>query len=258
MDVPSLFSLEGKVAVVIGGTGVLGGAFCRGLAGAGAAVAVLGRSAQKGAALAAALRAEGHRAMHVAVDARSKDQLQGAAGAIAAEFGGVDILVNAPGVNAATPFFELQEEEWQRILDSNLKSVMLACQVFAAAMTAQGRRGSIINISSVSSEIPLSKVVTYSVSKAGVNSLTRWLARELAPAGIRVNALAPGFFPAEQNRKLLSAERVEAILRHTPIGRLGEPEELIGTLVWLASERASGFVTGALIYVDGGFTATTI
>jgi NAD(P)-dependent dehydrogenase (short-subunit alcohol dehydrogenase family) len=135
---------------------------------------------------------------------------------------------------------------------------MLACQVFARRMVDRGRGGCIINISSDSSEIPLSKVLTYGVSKAGVNNLTRYLARELAPYRIRVNALLPGFFPAEQNRRILAPERVEAILRHTPLGRLGEPEELVGAIVWLASERAAGFVTGALICVDGGFSAMTI
>ena len=125
-------------------------------------------------------------------------------------------------------------------------------------MVERGQGGTIINISSTSSEIPLSRVLTYSVSKAGVNILTRYLARELAPHGIRVNAIVPGFFPAEQNRRLLSEDRVRAILGHTPAARLGEPDELVGTAVWLASERASGFVTGTLIPVDGGFAAMTI
>jgi NAD(P)-dependent dehydrogenase (short-subunit alcohol dehydrogenase family) len=125
-------------------------------------------------------------------------------------------------------------------------------------MVDRGQGGSIINFSSTSSEVPLSRVLTYSVSKAGVNILTRYLARELAPHGIRVNAIVPGFFPAEQNRKLLDESRIESILRHTPAARLGEPDELVGTMIWLASERASGFVTGALIRVDGGFGAMTI
>ncbi len=128
---------------------------------------------------------------------------------------------------------------------------MLTCQVFGQGMIARDRGGCVVNVSSDSSEIPLSKVLTYGVSKAGVNNLTRYLARELAPYRIRVNALVPGFFPAEQNRRILAPERVQAILQHTPMGRLGEPEELVGALVWLASERAAGFVTGALICVDG-------
>src|SRR5690606_13558610 len=143
-------------------------------------------------------------------------------------------------------------------MDANLKSMLLACQVFGRHMIDRGRGGSIINISSVSSGPPLSRVLTYSVSKAGVNNLTQWLARELAPHNIRVNAIIPGFFPAEQNRRILSKERIDAILGHTPMGRLGEPEELAGTVIWLASEKAAGFVTGALIRVDGGFGAMTI
>ena len=125
-------------------------------------------------------------------------------------------------------------------------------------MADRGHGGTIINFSSASSEIPLSRVLTYSVSKAGLNNLTLYLARELAPHRIRVNAIVPGFFPAEQNRRLLDESRIGAILRHTPAGRRGEPDELVGTVVWLASERASGFVTGALIRVDGGFGAMTI
>ena len=121
-----------------------------------------------------------------------------------------------------------------------------------------GRGGSIINISSASSGPPLSRVATYSIAKAGVNNLTQYLAAELAPRGVRVNAIAPGFFPAEQNRALLSEERVRSILAHTPAGRLGEPDELVGAAVWLASARASGFVTGAIVRVDGGFSAMTI
>jgi NAD(P)-dependent dehydrogenase (short-subunit alcohol dehydrogenase family) len=125
-------------------------------------------------------------------------------------------------------------------------------------MIEQGQGGSIVNISSASSGPPLSKVFTYSVSKAGVNNLTQWLAREWAPHRVRVNAIAPGFFPAEQNRKILTQERVESIMRHTPMNRFGEAEELVGAVIWLSSEKASSFVTGAIIRVDGGYTAMTI
>jgi NAD(P)-dependent dehydrogenase (short-subunit alcohol dehydrogenase family) len=177
---------------------------------------------------------------------------------VEARLGPADILVNAAGINSSTPFFEIDLEEWHRILDTNLSSVFIACQVFGRAMADRGEGGTIINFSSASSEIPLSRVPIYSVSKAGVNNLTRYLARELAPHRIRVNAILPGFFPAEQNRALLDESRVESILRHTPAARLGRPDELVGTMLWLASERASGFVTGALIRVDGGFSAMTI
>jgi NAD(P)-dependent dehydrogenase (short-subunit alcohol dehydrogenase family) len=253
-----LFDLGGKVAAVIGGTGVLGGSLCRGFAAAGAGVAILGRSRERADELAAAMTAQGLAAVAVYCDATDKASLEAAHKEVESRLGPVDILLNAPGVNSSTPFFEIDLEEWQRILNTNLTSYFLACQVFGKAMVDRGQGGSIINISSASSEIPLSRVLTYSVSKAGVNILTRYLARELAPDRIRVNAIIPGFFPAEQNRRILDASRMEAILRHTPAGRLGEPEELIGAAIWLASDRASGFVTGSLVTVDGGFTATTI
>lgn len=170
----------------------------------------------------------------------------------------MSVLVNAAGINSSTPFFEISLDEWHRILDANLTAVFLACQVFSRLMVANGNGGSIINISSASSGPPLSKVLAYSVAKAGLNNLTQYLARELAPQGIRVNAIAPGFFPAEQNRRLLTDERVAAILEHTPAGRLGEPDELIGAALFLASKQASSYVTGAILRVDGGFSAMTI
>jgi NAD(P)-dependent dehydrogenase (short-subunit alcohol dehydrogenase family) len=253
-----LFDLTGNVAAVIGGTGVLGGALCHGLGRAGAAIAVMGRSAERGQARVAALQAEGIRASFVVVDATDPDSLENARQAAEANLGQVAVLINAPGVNSSTPFLEIGLGEWHRIIDTNLTSVFLACQVFGRSMIANGNGGSIINLSSASSGPPLSRVLAYSVSKAGLNNLTQYLARELAPHRIRVNALMPGFFPAEQNRRLLSEERVRAILGHTPAGRLGEPNELIGAAVWLASERASGFVTGAIVPVDGGFSAMTI
>ena len=253
-----LFDLSGSVAAVIGGTGVLGGAICHGLGRAGASIAVLGRSRERGEARVAALAEEHVRAACVEVDATSAESLEAARVAAEKALGGINVLVNAPGVNSSTPFLEITLEEWHRMIDANLTSVFLACQVFSRAMIAGGNGGSIINISSASSGPPLSRVLAYSVAKAGLNNLTQYLARELAPHRIRVNAVAPGFFPAEQNRALLSEERVRSILGHTPAGRLGEPDELLGAMVWLASERASGFVTGAIIRVDGGFTAMTI
>lgn len=253
-----LFDLSSRVAAVIGGTGVLGGAICHGLADAGAAVAVVGRSAERGATRVAALEATGATAMAVSVDATDPVALAASLSDIERHLGPVDILVNAPGVNSATPFFEIDLDEWHALLDSNLTAVFIACQVFGRAMVEGGRGGSIINISSASSGPPLSRVLTYSVAKAGLNNLTQYLAGELAPHRIRVNAIAPGFFPAEQNRRLLSEDRRRAIVGHTPAGRLGEPEELVGAVVWLASERASSFVTGAIVRVDGGFSAMTI
>ena len=253
-----VFDLGGRVAAVVGGTGVLGGAICHGLGEAGAAVAVLGRSEERAATRGAALEAAGIRAIAVAVDATQPATVEAACREVEDRLGPVDILVNAPGVNSATPFFEIGIDEWHRLLDANLTAVFVACQVFGRAMVDHGHGGSIINISSASSGPPLSRVLTYSVAKAGLNNLTQYLARELAPHRIRVNAIAPGFFPAEQNRTLLSEDRLRAIINHTPAARLGEPRELVGTTVWLASEAASGFVTGAIVRVDGGFSAMTI
>jgi NAD(P)-dependent dehydrogenase (short-subunit alcohol dehydrogenase family) len=252
------FDLTGCVAAVIGGTGVLGGAIAHGLADAGASVGVVGRSAERGRERVAALEQSGAKAMFVSADATDPDVLTAAAAEIEQRLGAVDILVNAPGVNSSTPFLDISLEEWHRLLDANLTSVFVACQVFSRAMIEAGRGGSIINISSASSGPPLSRVLTYSVAKAGLNNLTQYLAAELAPHRIRVNAIAPGFFPAEQNRRLLSPDRRKAIVGHTPAARLGEPDELVGAIVWLASERASSFVTGAIVRVDGGFTAKTI
>jgi NAD(P)-dependent dehydrogenase (short-subunit alcohol dehydrogenase family) len=197
-------------------------------------------------------------ALGLQVDATSRDDLEGALDQVVGEWGRVDVLLNAPGINSATPFFDITDQEWQKILDVNLRSMFTACQVFGRRMIDQGDGGSVINISSASSGPPLSKVFTYSITKAGVNNLTQFLAREWATHGVRVNAIAPGFFPAEQNRKVLTEDRIESIMRHTPMDRFGEPEELAGAVVWLASERASSFVTGAIVRVDGGFTAMTI
>jgi len=256
--VEELFGLKGKAAVVIGGGGVLGSKMGEGLARAGADLAVLDLSMEHARRQAAALAAHGVKTLALPVDATCQQDLQEAADAILARLGRVDILVNAPGINSATPFFEITAEEYERIMRVNLESIFFACQLFGKIMVAQGQGGSIINISSASSGPPLSKIFAYSVSKAALNNLTQFLAREWAPHRVRVNALAPGFFPAQQNRKILTRERTEDIFRHTPMGRFGDSEELVGAVIWLASERAASFVTGAIIRVDGGFSAMTI
>ncbi len=253
-----LLSLEGKSAVVIGGGGVLAGAMAEGLAEAGAAVAVFDFHRDNGEARAASIRGKGGRALAIHGDAANRADLERGLQAAVDAFSGVDILINAAGVNSGTPFFEIAESEWQKIIDINLKSVFLACQVFGRAMVESGRGGSVINISSVSSGPPLSRVFTYSVTKAGVNQITQFLAREWAPFKVRVNAIRPGFFPAEQNRALLTAERTAQIMGHSPMRRFGEAEELVGATLFLASERASSFVTGSILTVDGGFMSTTI
>ena len=253
-----LFSLKGKAAVVIGGGGVLAGRMSEGLAAAGADIAVVDIHMENARKRADSLKAHAVKAVAVSADASRKEDLEKAEVEITRALGRIDILINAPGINSSTPFFDIAEGEWEKILNVNLKSMFFACQVFGKGMVDSGRGGSIINISSASSGPPLSKVFTYSISKAGVNSLTQFLAREWAPHRVRVNALAPGFIPAEQNRKILTRERTEDILRHTPMGRFGEPDELIGAVIWLASEKASSFVTGSVVRVDGGFTAMTI
>ena len=258
MSEDALFSLAGQVAVVIGGGGVLAGAMATGLAQAGSDIAILDVLAEAAEARATAIAALGRQAMGIRCDAASKADLEKALDTVLHRFGHVDTLINAAGVNSATPFFEIGEQEWHRILDINLKSVFLACQVFGKAMVDAGRGGSIINISSVSSGPPLSKVFTYSVTKAGVNQITQFLGREFAPYNVRVNAIMPGFFPAEQNRKILTEERVASIMGHTPMKRFGESSELVGAAVYLASPRAASFVTGSIVRVDGGYTAMTI
>ena len=256
--VEQMFGLQGKVAVVIGGGGVLAGAMAKGLAQAGADVAILDLNPDSAQSMADTIKAEGVKSIAISVNATARQQLQDAEQQVTSELGKVDILINAPGINSSTPFFDILEDEYDKIMSVNLKSMFLASQVFGKAMIEAGKRGSIINISSASSGPPLSKVFTYSISKAGVNNLTQYLAREWANDGVRVNAIAPGFFPAEQNRKILTKERVADIMRHTPMQRFGESEELVGATVWLASENASSFVTGAIIRVDGGYTAMTI
>lgn len=251
-----LFDLHGRTALVIGGTGVLGSYIAKGLAEHGAKVAIAGRDQTKGAQVAKHLQDLGGEAQVFAVDVQNQSSIVNLVHDVAAWAGRIDVLVNCAGVNSKTPFFDIEEAEWDHIMATNAKAVFFACQAVGRHMVEHGG-GSIINISSVSSHPPLSGVFAYAASKAAVNNMTQYLARELAPH-VRVNAIIPGFFPAEQNRKILTKERIDNIIRHTPMGRLGEPEELQGIAVWLASERASSFVTGALIPVDGGFTAMTI
>ena len=253
-----LFNLSGKAAAVIGGGGVLAGEMALGLAKAGADIAILDFNLEAAKARAEQVKALGRKAVGIQVDATSKSGLQAALDQMLADLGSADILVNAAGINSGTPFLEISEDEWQQIIDVDLKSVFLACQVFGAHMVQPGKGGSIINISSVSSGPPLSKVFTYAVAKGGVNQITQFLGREWATQGVRVNAILPGFFPAEQNRKLLTDDRVSSIMKHTPMGRFGEASELIGATVFLASDKASSFVTGTILRVDGGYLAMTI
>ncbi len=254
----NLFDLTGKTAVILGGNSTLGSSMGEALSGHGANIAIVGRNEEKSEAVRALIAAQGGNVRTFQADTTSKVDLQRVLDEVLLWTGQVDILMNCPGKNSATPFFEITEEEWDAIMDVNLKGVMLACQVFGQQMVNHGQGGSIINISSVSSDPPLSRVFTYSASKAAINNLTLNLAREWGQNGVRVNAIIPGFFPAEQNRKILSAERIDSIMGHTPMNRFGDPKELQGAAVFLASEQASSFVTGALIRVDGGFGSMTI
>ncbi|MEM7698980.1 MAG: SDR family NAD(P)-dependent oxidoreductase [Verrucomicrobiota bacterium] len=251
--VDRLFSLENQTAVVIGGTGVLCGEMAQGLAEAGAEVVVVGRSAEKGAERVSAIEEAGGKARFEAADVASRESLED----LLARVGRVDILVNGAGINSPTPVLEIDDEEFYRILDINLGAVLRSCQVFGAQMLQQGG-GSIINLGSISGLGPLSRVFSYSASKAAVHNLSKNLAREWAEQGVRVNTLVPGFFPAEQNRKVLTEDRVASILGHTPANRFGEAHELIGATLLLASREAGSFITGIEMIVDGGFSAMSI
>jgi NAD(P)-dependent dehydrogenase (short-subunit alcohol dehydrogenase family) len=248
-----LFSLHSKVAVVIGGTGELCGAMAEGFAKAGAAVALVGRDAAKARKRLDQIAKAGGQAEFFSCDTTSKAGLQKLLADVLAKFSRVDILVNGAGVNSPTPFFDIAEEEFDKIITVNLKGLMLACQIFGRHMVERGS-GSIINVGSASGLLPLSRVFTYSASKAAVHNLSKNLAREWAAKGVRVNILVPGFFPAEQNRKVLTPERVATIMAKTPMKRFGEAHELVGAALLLASD-AGGFITGTELVVDGGFAA---
>lgn len=263
-----LFDLSGKTAVVIGATGALGSAIAAGFAGAGARVAVVGRNRERGETVAGRI---GGGAAFFAADAADRAGVEAMAAGVEAALGTVSILVNAAGgndpkvtVTAEHAVDSVAVEDWHASFDLNLVGgALVPCQVFGPRMIARGG-GSIINIASVSAHVPLSRVMAYSAAKAAVLNLTQFLAREWAGKGVRVNSITPGFFPADQNRALLfhedgsPTERTRAIWAHTPMGRFGEPGELAGAAVFLASDAAAGFVTGVDLRVDGGFLSQTI
>ena len=273
------FSLEGKVAVVTGATGVLGGAMARGLAAAGAKVAILGRREAKAREVADAIAAAGNNAMPLPADVLDEDSLRAARQKLLDNWGGVDILINAAGGNRPDAtvfgditFFNVPRIALEGVVGLNFTGTVLPIQIFGEPMAKQGK-GSIINISSMAAQKVLTRVMGYSAAKAAVDNLTRWLAVDLAEkhgAGLRVNAIAPGFFIGEQNRALLIkeepahgaqdslslTERGQQIVDHTPMGRFGEPDELVGAATWLASD-ASSFVTGIVLPIDGGFSAAS-
>ena len=270
--------LQNKVAVVTGGGGVLGSEFAKALARAGAKVAIMNRTVATAQAVVDAIQADGGEAIAVPCDVLDKAAVEKAAAEILAKLGPCDILLNAAGGNhpAATSskeifepaaddsiagtFFDLKVEGFNAVFQLNFMGTFIPTQVFAQQML--GRQGStVINVSSMSAYHPLTKVAAYSAAKAAISNFTEWLAVHLAPAGIRVNAIAPGFFLTEQNRTLLTnpdgslTPRANKIISHTPMKRFGDPQDLLGTLLWLADENAAGFVTGIVVPVDGGFNA---
>jgi NAD(P)-dependent dehydrogenase (short-subunit alcohol dehydrogenase family) len=254
----SLFSLENKTAVVIGGTGELCGAIAMGMAQAGAQVILVGRSVAKAEARIEAIRSLGKATPHFfECHVNHKSNFESLLSQVLQLTERVDILVNGAGVNSPTPFLEISDEELKNIFEVNFQSVFWGCQVFGGDWIAKKQLGVILNIGSLSGTVPLSRVFSYSASKAAVHNLSKNLAREWGPHGIRVNTLVPGFFPAEQNRKVLNAERVERILAHTPMHRFGQPDELIGAALLLVGD-AGRFMTGTELVVDGGFSAMTI
>ncbi len=253
-----LFSLSGKVAAITGAGGHICGEMARGFARAGCTVALLDIRLEKAQSIQSELFKEGYLNVYAhAVDVTIKSDHMSALEAILDQFGKVDVFVNGAGINAPTPFLEIDLDEWHRVLDSQITGTMLGCQIFGAQMLKQAN-GSIINISSASAGPPLSKAFAYSVAKAGIVNLTQNLAREWGSSGVRVNSIRPGFFPTEWNRKnFITPQREAAIIGHTPMGRFGTPSELLGATLWLASD-ASSFVTGSEIAIDGGFSCMSI
>lgn len=267
----NLFDLSGEVSVVVGGTGTLGGSMASALASAGSRVVVAGRNSDRGEKRVAEIAKAGGTAVFVETDATDRSSVEDLLRVSTREFGLPSVLVNAAGGNDARvtvtpehPFSDISARDWMANFELNLVGgALLPCQVIGSAMAAEGR-GSVINIASTSAHLPLSRVVAYSAAKAAVLNLTVFLAREWAQSGVRVNSISPGFFPAEQNLRLLfnpdgtTTPRAAAILGHTPMARFGEAEELAGAVIFLASPQASSFVTGSDIRVDGGFLSQTI
>lgn len=265
----SLFSIKGETVVITGGTGILGACIASYLADEGANVVILGRRKEEGQHIVEAIRAKGGEAMFLESDVLNEDVLKENCDAILEKYGKIDALLNAAGGNmpGATiqpdgNFFDLKISDFKKVVDLNLVGTVLPTQVFLRPMVAQGK-GSIVNFSSMAAFRPMTRVAGYAAAKAGISNFTQFLAKEVAAKftpGIRVNAIAPGFFLTNQNRSLLTNEdgsltqRGEDVIRQTPFGRFGKPEELCGTIQYLISE-ASSFVTGTVAVVDGGFNA---
>lgn len=253
-----LFDLQGKVAVVIGGTGVLCGKMAWGLLQVGGRVILIGRNKAKADRHFQQWKSSPDEARFFKADITQRDQLHRIIPKVIEWFGHIDIWINGAAIAPPGPYLEIADDQFDAIVDVNLKAAHMGCQVVGKHWIERKEKGCIINMSSMAALRPLSRTFVYSLTKAGVLNLTQNLAREWAEHGIRVNALCPGFFPAEQNRKILDKERIEAIMRQTPMARFGEPAELIGATLLLASEKAGSFITGTNLVVDGGFSVMAI
>ena len=269
-ELSEMYNLAGRTVVITGGAGILGGEIACGLVGCNANVAIIDRDPALADRLMARLQSSVGRAIVVYADVLKTETLQKAADTIDREFGHVDFLINAAGGNhpkaSTSPelsFFDIPQDALRWVFDLNIIGTMLPCQVFGKRMAERGE-GGIVNISSMNAFRPLTRIAAYSAAKAGVSTFTQWLAVHMAQeysTKIRVNAIAPGFFITGQNRFLLTdeksgelTERGKAVIDHTPMGRFGEPEDLLGTVMWLLSS-ASAFVTGIVVPIDGGFSA---
>lgn len=249
-------SLNGKTAVVIGGTSGIGRALALGLADAGADVVATSRKQEAVDETAAEIEKVGRRTMRVSSDVGDRGSIEAMHDAVVKEFGKVDILVNSAGITRRVPTLECTEEQWNAIMDVNLLGTLRGCQIFGRSMIERGS-GSIVNIASLATFVAFLEVTAYGASKAAVGSLTRSLAVEWAEKGVRVNAIAPGIFPTALNRKILDSPRGQELMMRTPMKRFGEVEELVGAAVYLCSD-ASSFMTGQILVVDGGHLASGV